>query len=389
MSLKTPTVNEISENIVAQLESSLNQKVPELPRSFIRVLAKSLAAVFVLLYKYAGFSLLQSFVKTATIEPTEINGSLISPLVEWGRLIGIGDPTPATQAELKIEISVTNQSNDALPSGTQLVSSKNGVIYITNTSVFLNSSSVTVDVVAASDQSQTGGSGTQGNLQIGDVVSFANPLPAVQQDAKVIEQIVTAADAEEAEVYRIRIVDRFQKLPQGGAYADYELWGEAVAGITNVYPYTSARPGEVDLYVESSTETDGIPTSAQLLDVWRAVEVKRPAGARVRARPITRREFIVTVNGLDVPDQLATRDLITSAVDDYFRSREPFIAGLTIPPRRDRITQSGVAGAVEDIAAANGGVFASLFITHVDSSIAVPIYELQIGEKSKATVVFK
>lgn len=389
MSLKTPTVNEISENIVAQLEASLNQKVPALPRSFIRVLAKSLAAVFVLLYKYAGFSLLQSFVKTATIEPTEINGSLISPLVEWGRLIGIGDPTPATQAELKIEITVTNQSNDALPSGTQLVSSKNGVIYITKTSVFLNSSSVTVDVVAASDQSQTGGSGTQGNLQIGDVVSFANPLPAVQQDAKVIEQIVTAADAEEAEVYRIRIVDRFQKLPQGGAYADYELWGEAVAGVTNVYPYTSARPGEVVLYVESSTETDGIPTQAQLNAVRDAVNLKRPAGALVIARAIIRTEFIVTINGLDVPDQLATRELIAEAVDDYFRAREPFIAGLTIPPRRDRITQAGVAGAVEDIAAANGGIFASLYITHVDSSIAIPIYQLKIGEKAKATVIFR
>ena len=67
MALETPTTKEINEIIIAQLQASLNQTIPLLPRSFLRVLAKVLAAVFTLLYKYGGFMFQQIFVQTATI----------------------------------------------------------------------------------------------------------------------------------------------------------------------------------------------------------------------------------------------------------------------------------------------------------------------------------
>ena len=90
MSLQTPTTAEISANIIAQLETTLNQTIPLLPKSFLRVLSKTLGAVFILLYKYGGFIFLQQFVATASIKETIINGVTVKPLVEWGRLIGIG-----------------------------------------------------------------------------------------------------------------------------------------------------------------------------------------------------------------------------------------------------------------------------------------------------------
>jgi hypothetical protein len=92
MSLQTPTTKEISESIIAQLEASLNQSIPLLPKSFLRVLAKTLAGVFVLLYKYAGFMFLQMFVQTASAKQTTVNGKTFTPLTQWGRLIGVGDP---------------------------------------------------------------------------------------------------------------------------------------------------------------------------------------------------------------------------------------------------------------------------------------------------------
>ena len=54
MSLVTPSTQEISDDIIAGLEGALAQSIPLLPKAFSRVLAKVLAAVFVLLYKYAG-----------------------------------------------------------------------------------------------------------------------------------------------------------------------------------------------------------------------------------------------------------------------------------------------------------------------------------------------
>ena len=99
MSLTTPTTKDISDNIIAQLEATLNQTIPLLPKSFLRVLAKVLGGVFVLLYKYGGFMFLQMVVSTESINETMVNGKVFSHFIEWGRLIGIGDPVAATQAE--------------------------------------------------------------------------------------------------------------------------------------------------------------------------------------------------------------------------------------------------------------------------------------------------
>lgn len=396
MNLTTPTTQQINDNIVSQLEASLNQSIPLLPKAFLRVLAKALAGIFILIYKYAGFMFLQIFVRTASYADTEVNGVIVNPLLFWGRLIGIGDPVAATQAELLIEITVQNQTG-SLTAGQQLVGPGNGVTYVTLSSVLLNAPTKQVVVRAVADQQDQGGAGTIGNLQPGATLSFANSIGNVARSVVVVSQVVTAADAEDIEVYRQRVIDRFQKLPQGGAYADYELWGESVAGILNVYPYTSDCPGQVDVYVEatpaSSGSPDGIPTTAQLQAVLNAIQLntagmatRRPAGALVNAFPITRTAFVVTITALEVANQAQVQADIEEEVQAYFAGREPYIAGLTVPPRKDRITTSGVAGAVEDIVSAAGGIFGGATISQ--SGILLTLYSLGIGERAKASVVF-
>jgi len=395
MSLTTPTTQQINDNIIAQLETSLNQSIPLLPRSFLRVLAKALSGVFILLYKYAGFSLLQQFVQTATIDPTQINGVTVRPLVEWGRLVGVGDPVPATAAELKIDIAVESLSG-LLPSGTQLINSANGVTYITIGAVALSAATVPATIRAASDQANGGGLGALGNLEPGDEVSFANPLSNVARTAVVTAQTTTAANAESEGAYRQRVIDRFQKTPQGGAYADYEQWGEEVAGVLNVYPYTSDCPGQVDLFVEatqaSSGSPEGIPTGAQLQSVLDAVNLdqsglasRRPAGALVNVFPINRLGFDVRVSGLVVDDLGAVRDQIEKALDGYFAGRAPYIVGLSTPPRNDRITRSALGGVVDDVVSSRGGIFGGVLLEL--NGVAIDIYSLGAGEKAKLETV--
>lgn len=387
MSLDTKTTKEISDNIIAQLEATLNQTIPLLPKSFMRVLAKTLAGVFIILYKYAGFIFLQIFVQTASIRLTEINGKFLSPLIQWGRLIGVGDPTAATSAELLIDVTVENQTG-VLAAGSQLIGATNGVVYLTLTAITLDAPIKQVTVVASSDQSGGNGSGVIGNLDAGAVLSFANPLPNVARDAVVDSQTVTGADAEATEAYRQRILDRFQKRPQGGAYADYEQWAEEAAGVLRAYPYTSACPGQVDVYIESSTEVDGIPTTPQLQAALDSIELdenglatRRPANALANTLPIVRTAFDVIVSGLTVDNQAQVETDITTALTEYFVGREPFIPGLSILPRLDRITESAVGGIVDDIVSAAGGIFlnARVFLVGVNT----PIYQLGEGEKSK------
>ena len=391
MSLITPTTKEISENIIAQLEASLNQSIPLLPKSFLRVLAKALAAVFVLLYKYGGFIFLQMFVQSASNADTEINGEQVNPLKFWGRLIGVGDPAPATNAELLIDITVTNQTG-TLPSGAQLVNADNGITYITIGEILLNAPTVQTTIRAVSDQSGGVGAGSVGNLDPGAVVSFANPLANIDRNAIVVSQTVTGADGESSTAYRQRVIDRFQKRPQGGALADYEIWGEEPAGIINIYPYTSNCPGQVDVYVEATPESsgspDGIPTPAQLLEVLDSINLdqnglasRRPANALANTFPIRRTGFDVRVTGLQVDNPTQVQEDITIALTEYFLDREPFIEGLSVLPRRDRITRSAIGGGVEDIVSAAGGIFSTAIVSQ--NSTNVELYGVGIGEKAK------
>jgi hypothetical protein len=253
---------------------------------------------------------------------------------------------------------------------------------------------VQATIRAYQDQDDGGGKGTIGNLSVGDTVSFINPIPNVATDTTVYSVVTTAADAETEAAYRERVSDRFRKQPQGGAYVDYELWGEEVEGIINVYPYTG-DPGIVNLYSEatvaSSGSADGIPTQAQLDAVLASVELddgglasRRPADAFVTSNAITRTAFDVEVVGLTGGSESITtiREKVTETLTSYFLARAPFIHGLTLGKRRDRITRAGVAGAVQDVADAFGAVFSGVIVTESGGS-AIDTRNLGEGEKAK------
>lgn len=389
MSPTTPTTQEISDNIVGQIETSINQTVPLLPKAFVRVLAKALAGVFILIYKYAGFMFLQVFITSATMRPTVINGRTVRPLVEWGILSGVGEPGAATRAELIVDVTVENQTG-SLAAGAQLLNTATGVTYAVVAAVVLNAPVVQATVRAVADQANQSGRGAIGNMQPGDVLSFANPLANVARDTVVVSQLVTAANAESEDAYRQRVIDRFRRRAQGGAYADYEQWGEEPVGIVNVYPYTGAL-GVVEVYAEatvaSSGSPDGIPTPAQLTAVEDAIELdqaglasRRPANAFVNVQAITRTAFTVEVEGLAVTDPPTVQGQIDQAAAEYFLGRAPFIAGLTAPPRTDTVSGPSLSAVVQDVVSAAGGTFVGLVIKEGGT----PITTRQLGEGEKA-----
>lgn len=389
MSLAVPTTAEINATILAQLEASISQTAPLLPKAFVRVLAKVLSGSYILLYRYSSFQFLQMFVATASFKPTVVNGRTITPLIEWGRLIGVGDPIAATRAELVIEVTVNVQTG-SLPAGSQILYASTGVVYATVASVFLDAATVQVTARAVSDQQGGGGVGSIGNLDPGTVVSFASPLPNIARDAVVDSIAVSGADAEAESAYRARVVRRFQRRPQGGAYADYRLWGEDAAGILNIYPYTG-QPGEVDVYVEATAESsgdiDGIPTPAQRAAVEAAINFvssglasRRPANAAVNVHPITRVALGAEIIDLS-PDTAENRAAIRAAVDEFMRSREPFIVGLSILPRRDRVTEAAIAGVVDETASSLGATVSQ--VTLKNGTATILAYSLDHGQKAK------
>lgn len=386
MSLVTPTTQALSSGIVAQLEAHLSETIPLLPKSPLRVLSKVLSGSVVILYKYATFWALQKYVTYASMEETEIGGRRIRPLVELGRLFGEGDPLAARRAEIVIQVTVQTQEGE-LGEFSQLVRAETGVVYHTIEPVPLDAPTVPVTIRAVSDPDGNGGAGTIGNLEPGDVVSFANPIAKVARDATVVSVSVSGADAEEPETYRRRILRRLRARPQGGAYADYRTWALEVEGIAEAYPYTSDNPGEVDVYIEATEESsgneDGIPTEAQLEAVYDNIQLdvngkatRRPAGAAVNVLPISVLEFDLLITGL-VPDTEDTRNAIRDGCDEYLRSREPFIVGLSVLPRTDRVTEAALGGLVNEIAAADGAAVTSVSLTPGPSTT------LEHGQKAR------
>jgi len=304
----------------------------------------------------------------------------------------------AQRAEHVVRVSVLTQTG-VLSAGSQLVDSTTGVIHLTTQDVALDDDQVLVPIRAMSDQYGGDGSGAIGNMSDGQAISFAAPLPNVARLAEIDSQTVTGADAETEDAYRARVLRRFQRRPQGGAYADYRDWAESVPGIARAWPY-SGDPGEVDLFIEateaSSGDPDGIPTPAQITAVESAVvydeeglPYRRPACAQVNVVPIVRSGFSVEVIGLSAPGlEVDAQDAIEAALDDYLRSREPYIVGLSVLPRKDRVTLAGVSGAADDAVSAIGGTIVSVTLRD-ESDVEITAYTLQPGELAKlADVTF-
>lgn len=389
--MSAPTTADLDAQIVAGIESAISQTVPLFPKAFVRVLSKVLAGPLVLLYRYVGFMLLQQYVATATIRETTVNGTKIRPLVEWGKQVGAGEPEDATHAELVVSITVLTQTG-SLAAGQLFSRDETGVIYALTAAVPLDAATVQGTVKAVSDQDGGDGAGEIGNLAVGDALSIVSAPAQVEPEATVASVAVVGEDAEGQEPYRARVLSRTQRKPQGGAKADYRVWSELVPGVEQVYVYKgeSPGPGYVDVYVLATTavDADGVPTQEILDAVQAAIELdedglatNRPTNDAVRTFPITRLAFDVLVGGLIADDGADVLAKIDAALDEFLRSREPYIVGLSVLPRKDRITVGAVAGVVHEIASAEGATVSSVELLYGGNEISA--HTLGPGEMAK------
>ena len=371
MALQTPTINEIAANIISDIEAEYNQTIPLLQKAVFRIWAFISAAVFIILYKFGTDAFNQRFVQTA-------NSTFLSLL---GEQVGV-TRTPAQQWVGTVDATVT-QTGGVIQAGTQLVNNNTGVVYSVTISEAIDSTPTETLQVS----SLTGGDAS--NLIIGDTLDFVNPQPGLEQTVTVASVTTEGSDQEPIEQYRQRVLDRYQKQPQGGALADYELWAEETTNVINAYPYAAITPGEVEVFIEVDNQTDGIPTSGQLASALENINfdsttgraTRRPVTAEVETFAITRTTFTVEVNNLN-PDTPDIRTQIDTAVSDLFLTKEPFIQGLSVN-RNDTISDAETTSVVQTVAAANGSVISDVIVK--EGGIPFDIRTMGRGEKAKVT----
>jgi uncharacterized phage protein gp47/JayE len=399
MTIPRKTAKEVSDEIIAQLETSLNTIIPLLDKSCIRQLSKALGGSYVLLYMYANWILLQQFIKTASNTEIDLNGIILNPLQAHGDLVGILQGV-GQRTELTVEISVISQGG-TITSGEQIVNPETQMIYVVVGDVSLDDDIVTSTIRATI-------AGVLGNVDTGSTLSFVSPPSAVEKDVMVIDVEQDGVDPEKTEAYRERILERWMARPQGGSYADYKNWAEEVTGVRNAFVYsgwgTGGSPGwdpnpvaggtagMVFLYIEDDVDDDGVPTQTLLDTVAEYIEGdgaglanRRPVNAYVKVLGITRTEVDVEISGLtvDVEDDTGVRDAIEESIEEYLYDRYPGgQAGYTVlPPRRDIVSQTELGGIVARVVGGYSGIIGGITIT-IDGSEEVTYY-LQEGERAK------
>lgn len=390
MTTPKKSAKEISDAIITQLQDAFNQNIPLYAKAFTRVLAKICGGLFVTLYAFASFILLQMFIKTASNRELTIGGIKITPLQEWGKLVNVFQ-LDGVRSEFYAEVTVL-QTGLTLPAGTEFIHNPTQQVYRSTADVLLSSSSVMVQIRANQ-------AAAAGDLVDGETISFINAPSYVKKDCIRKELLVAGADPETTEEFRQRIAEAFAFVPQGGAYSDYRIWGKkASADVKQIYPYSggvlpNSGSGQVDVFVESKTDVDGIPTQA-LLDTVKAgidlnvagIATQRPINAYTNVAAITRTAFEVVISGLTAPDEDETKLSIEDGLTTWFLDRDPYINGLSLPPKRDAITDAVVSGVVGRIAEANGGTITGA-IVKVGGAAIDGVYLLSEGEKSKLDFV--
>ncbi len=375
MAYKNKTVKEVETLLINSFEHEFNKKLRLLPKSFIRVLCRVLAGVFIILYKQIGWYFLQMFPETADWQEVNILGQRVRPLVKLGALFGIGAPLAGVQWQGILIVDVL-KTGSVLYSGTQLKSNITGKLYITTETRTLSSEKENVKVVCVDI-------GSAGNLETGDVLNFVNPYGFIKSEAVVSEVERVGLDEELEASYRERLINRFRLQPQGGALADYRIWAADVPGVLRVYPYNDKeQPGGVLLYVSGipSVFNDRIPDKGLLKKVGDACTYDPETGKATR-KPLTAMldpknngsyenikavsvvEIEVAVTGVTGIEPADFAELIKPSIKNYFLDRDLYIRGLSDDNNRTNvISKNHVITVINQMAVSAKAVFEDVFL---------------------------
>lgn len=305
-----PTTTEIKDRIISDIESYIGQSTPILPKAFNIVLAKALAGVFTILYRFALWAIDQIFTVT------QDEDSLITKGNQYGII-----RKPAVQAVAVV--GFTGDNGAVIPEGTQFRGNLNGLVYQLQ-------SALTIAAGVASGNLICLTSGSDGTLLAGNILTIISPIAGINNTGTVSSMDTDGSDQEDIEDYRARIQTREKLQPQGGSLVDYITWALEVADITRAFAWgkrevAGITAGYIYVYPVTDNEASRVPSAGKLLEVHDYID--DPSRAPMQAVEIvvlgmTERTFDITVTDLS-PDTSAIRTEFETNLAAYLLEREP------------------------------------------------------------------
>jgi len=341
--IKIPTLRELYDGIVEDLQNELGVTIPRMGKSVLRALAAVQAAKLKLFYLAVGHLQKNIFVDTADSESTG------GTLERFGRIKLGRNPFPAQAAQYRLR--VTGTSGTQVPASTTFKSNDNaqspGMLYILDHSYTLQAATDTLVVRALE-------AGLGARLSVDDELTVTAPIAGLDRVATVTEETTEPLAAESLEEYRQKAINAYRMEAQGGAATDYRLWAADVQGVKQVYPYArSGASGEINLFVEAtienSPEGDGT-ASQQLLEAVEAViemdpDTSKPINERgrrplgvflVHYQSVAVREVDINIANMDDLSS-EIQSILSNALEVEISKIRPFVSGADVLANRNDI----------------------------------------------------
>ena len=309
MPLTRPTLPQLIDRNVADIESRLTGSDARLRRSNLNVTARVVAGAAHGLYGSIDFLARQLFPDTAEKEYLERHASAR----KLTRKVAVAATGPVT---------VTGTDGSTIPAGTVL-SRSDSAEFTTTALATIAAGSATVTVVASV-------AGDAGNTLAGSQFTFVTPVAGVNSTGVVAAGgLVSGSDAESDTSLRERLIARMQKVPQGGADFDYVDWALEVPGVTRAWVYPmELGPGTVTVrFMRDDDSTGAVPDAAEVATVASYIGARKPvtAGLYVAAPTANPLNPILSV----FPNTQAVRDAVQAELADMIR-REAVPGGTTL-----------------------------------------------------------
>lgn len=322
-----PTLQTINSRIIGDIEASLAQTTPILPRSVLRVLGRVFAGAVHSNYGFLAWASKQLFPDTAESEYLD----------RWASIWGVTRKQPEFASG---NVTITGENGSSLLAGAHFIG-VNGQEYEVITGATISGGTATVEVEAT-------GSGSAGDLAAGNALTLVEPVAGINLGAVVASGgIGGGADVESDDNLRARILARIRNPPQGGTATDYVAWALEVAGVTRAWAYEAYMgPGTVGVVFVSDDAPGGIiPTPELVAEVEAHIETLRPLCAQVYVLGPTPVTVDFTIN-LE-PDYPEVRAAVEAALEAFIE--ESAGPGSTIAPSQISEVISGAAGEVSHV----------------------------------------
>ena len=301
MPFERPTLAELQDDLIAGIDSRLDETDARVRRSFLGILARVLAGGLHMLYGFLAWIARQAFPDTAEDEHLE----------RWAAIWGIEKAPPVKATGT---VTITGTPGTTVEAGTVFRSSA-GQDYQATTEEDVGAGG-TVDIAIEAVLA-----GTAGNAAGQTRLGLVSPIAGIQTAATASGAIEGGANEESNDSLRARLLKRIRTTPRGGTAADYEVWGlGGHADVTRVW----ARPlagglGTVTVYLMTDDATDnGIPTAAVVDAVQDYIDARRPVTAAVTVAAPAGVALDVSIKNVE-PDTQAVMDAIKAELADLVR----------------------------------------------------------------------